>query len=185
MERVLVVSRVTKALALAFTSASVVYADRLVVFAYDDDAHFGLLTSAFHYWWVLTHSATFETRPTYNPSDCFETFPQPLLTAATKRAGAVLDRNRRQVMLDRFEGLTATYNRVHNPKEEAGDIAELRRLHVELDHAVAAAYGWQDLVLDHGFWETRQGTRFTIGPDARVEVLDRLACQQDQEDLVT
>jgi hypothetical protein len=29
-------------------------------------------------------------------------------------------------------------------------------------------------VLDHGFWETRQGTRFTIGPDARVEVLDRL-----------
>jgi hypothetical protein len=77
-------------------------------------------------------------------------------------------------MLDRWEGLTATYNRVHNPKEEAADIVELRRLHVELDNAVATAYGWQDLVLDHDFWETRQGTRFTIGPDARVEVLDRL-----------
>ena len=77
-------------------------------------------------------------------------------------------------MLDRREGLTTTYNRVHNSKEEAADIAELRRLHVELDFAVAAAYDWQDLQLDHDFWETRQGMRFTVSPDARVELLDRL-----------
>ena len=36
---------------------------------------------------------------------------------------------------------TATYNRVHDPKEEAIDITKLRRLHVELDNAVHAAYG--------------------------------------------
>jgi hypothetical protein len=66
------------------------------------------------------------------------------------------------------------YNRVHDPKEEAAGVAELRRLHVELDHAVAAAYGWEDLALDHGFWETRQGMRFTVSPNSRVELLDRL-----------
>jgi hypothetical protein len=30
------------------------------------------------------------------------------------------------------------------------------------------------LALDHGIHETSQGTRFTIGPTARTEVLDRL-----------
>ena len=110
----------------------------------------------------------------YTPSDCFETFPQPELTEAVRRAGGALDLHRRQLMLDRWEGLTATYNRVHNPKEEAADMAELRRFHVELDLAVAAAYGWEDLELDHDFWETRQGTRFTVGPEARTELLDRL-----------
>ena len=111
----------------------------------------------------------------YTPSDCFETLAQPQLADA-------ISQGRRhpstpiaaQLMLDRWEGLTATCNRVHDPSERAADIGELRLLHVELDHEVAAAYGWQDLELDHDFWETRQGTRFTISPDARVEVLDRL-----------
>ena len=42
------------------------------------------------------------------------------------------------------------------------------------DHAVAAAYGWTDLVLGHGFHETKQGVRYTISESARIEVLDRL-----------
>ena len=31
-----------------------------------------------------------------------------------------------------------------------------------------------DLDLDHSFHETSQGIRYTIGPDARREILDRL-----------
>lgn len=60
------------------------------------------------------------------------------------------------------------------PQEKSADIAELRRLHVEMDQAVAAAYGWTDLDLGHGFHETKQGLRYTISPPARQEVLDRL-----------
>ena len=41
--------------------------------------------------------------------------------------------------------------------ETAPDIARLRQLHVAMDEAVAAAYGWQDIPLDHGWHETRQG----------------------------
>ncbi len=77
-------------------------------------------------------------------------------------------------MLTRQEGLTATYNRFHDPAETAEDIAHLRRLHVEMDNAVAAAYGWQDLPLGHGFHETAQGLRYTISEAARREVLTRL-----------
>ena len=77
-------------------------------------------------------------------------------------------------MLARQEGLTKTYNRFHNPDEAAEDIQKLRQLHVEMDNAVAAAYGWTDLDLGHGFHETKQGLRFTISEPARREVLARL-----------
>ena len=77
-------------------------------------------------------------------------------------------------MLDRWEGLTATYNRFHNPDDSSADIARLRALHVDMDHAVAAAYGWTDLVLGHGFHTTAQGDRYTISEPARREVLARL-----------
>jgi len=72
------------------------------------------------------------------------------------------------------EGLTETYNRFHGLVEPHPHIPELRDLHVEMDKAVAAAYGWDDLDLGHGFHETKQGTRFTISESGRREVLARL-----------
>ena len=58
-------------------------------------------------------------------------------------------------MLERREGLTKTYNRFHEKAETFFDIVEFRRLQVEMDYAVAAAYGWTDLDLAHGFHETK------------------------------
>ena len=83
-------------------------------------------------------------------------------------------RHRRQSHADRQEGLTKTYNRFHDPDETSADIQKLRQLHVEMDNAVAAAYGWTDLDLGHGFHETKQGVRYTISEPARREVLARL-----------
>ena len=83
-------------------------------------------------------------------------------------------------MQTRREGLTATYNRFHNAHDRASDIQRLRELHVEMDHAVAAAYGWQDLALDHGFHDTKQGVRFTVSEAARRELLDRLLALNHQ-----
>jgi hypothetical protein len=77
-------------------------------------------------------------------------------------------------MLARQEGLTKTYHRFHNPEEASADIEKLRQLHVEMDKAVAAAYGWADLDLGHGFHQTKQGLRYTISEAARREVLARL-----------
>ena len=77
-------------------------------------------------------------------------------------------------MSERQEGLTDTYNRFHDPNESSEDIQKLRQIHVEMDQAVAAAYGWTDLDLGHGFHDTKQGLRFTISEAARREVLARL-----------
>jgi hypothetical protein len=77
-------------------------------------------------------------------------------------------------MKDRQEGLTKTYNRFHDPDETDRDIQQLRELHIEMDVAVAKAYGWEDLNLDHSFHDTKQGLRFTISEAARREILDRL-----------
>ncbi len=81
---------------------------------------------------------------------------------------------RSQVLLARQEGLTKTYNRFHDPDEASADIQKLRELHVEMDQAVAAAYGWISFDLGHGFHHTKQGLRYTISEPARREVLARL-----------
>lgn len=70
--------------------------------------------------------------------------------------------------------MTDTYNRFHDRGEQSAGIARLRALHEEMDQTVAAAYGWSDLDLSHGFHETKQGIRFTISEAARRIVLDRL-----------
>src|SRR5690606_37784987 len=66
------------------------------------------------------------------------------------------------------------YNHVHDPDDTSADIERLREIHVQLDHAVRDAYGWDDLDLDHDFHQTKFGTRFTIAPQPRQEILDRL-----------
>lgn len=65
-------------------------------------------------------------------------------------------------------------------------LQQLRRLHIELDNAVLAAYGWHEqsedgapIVLAHDFYEIdtlpeHDRTRFTIAPVARKELLARL-----------
>ncbi|MEI8165189.1 MAG: type IIL restriction-modification enzyme MmeI [Chloroflexales bacterium] len=104
------------------------------------------------------------------------------------RIGAAYHAHRQHIMLTRQEGLTKTYNRFHSPDERSDDIAELRRLHVALDEAVAAAYGWggpstgsgQALELGHGFHQTKQGLRYTISEAARRAVLDGLLALNHQ-----
>jgi len=77
-------------------------------------------------------------------------------------------------MVDHQEGLTDIYNRLHGSDETDADIVKLRQLHVEVDQAVATAYGWKDLDLGHGFHQTKQGLRYTISEAARQDVLGRL-----------
>lgn len=110
----------------------------------------------------------------YTPTDCFETFPQPQLTAAIEEAGRALNEHRAASMIENDEGLTKTYNRVHDPDDDNPGIVRLRQLHVSLDEAVADAYGWSDLDLGHGHHDTPWGTRFTFQPSVRQEILDRL-----------
>ncbi|MBK5221553.1 MAG: restriction endonuclease [Acidimicrobiia bacterium] len=172
--RVLVIAQVSKTLQPAFVPTDQVLSAMLIVFAYDDDFHFGVLASNLHGIWVAKYASTLRSDLRYTPSDVFETFPQPGSNAVVDLAGRSLDEFRCDLMARTQLGLTKTYNQVHAPAEGAPDIVRLRELHIELDCAVRDAYGWTDLKLNHQHWETPQGMRFTVSPEAKDELLDRL-----------
>lgn len=180
VERVLTCSMISKYSVFDFVPKNVIASHTTIVFALDSFAYLGILQSSVHEVWVWEYMSTFETRKIYVIDDCFETFPFPAdlndLESATKHYHEF----RSQIMLSCQEGLTKTYNRFHAPCEKSEDIARLRMLHVEMDQAVAAAYGWTDLDLGHGFHETKQGIRYTISESARRTVLDRLLALNHQ-----
>ncbi|MEQ8849017.1 DNA methyltransferase [Botrimarina sp.] len=174
MEWVLVRSRVSNINSIAFVQNGIVFSDATVVFAWDCYSQFALLQSAFHTEWLTEYASSMRTDVRYTPTDCFETFAFPATTEAMTATGERYYEHRGRIMLSREEGLTKTYNRFHDRYESSVDIQKLRELHVEMDQAVAAAYGWDDLDLGHGFHETKQRIRFSIGEPARREVLQRL-----------
>src|SRR6266705_6280463 len=146
----------------------------LGIVATESDLDYAIIQSTFHDVWARFCGSTLETRMRYTPSDCFETFPFPTNMQCLDDIGKHYNDHRQSITLARQEGLTKTYNRFHDPNEMAEDIVQLRELHKEMDEAVARAYGWDDLVLGHGFHETKQGLRYTISEEARREVLGRL-----------
>ncbi|WP_433515282.1 Eco57I restriction-modification methylase domain-containing protein [Nonomuraea sp. CA-143628] len=176
LERVIVITLVSKVVMPVMVPTGQVFAHKLGVFATDDTAMLAMLSSAPHYWWTRARSSTMKADINYSPSDVFETLPLPELTQEMRDLGARLDTYRRDLMLSRQAGLTTTYNMVNNPANTDDDIAELRRIHVAIDEAVCRAYGWTDLLdkLAHGHHPVARETRFTVGPAVQRELVDRL-----------
>ena len=174
MKRVLVRARVANINSISFVPVGIICSEATVVFAYSKGDGLAQLQSTFHTEWLSQFASSMRTDIRYTPSDCFETLPFPKSLGGLSGIGERYHVHRQSIMLCSREGLTKTYNRFHNPSEHSEDIVTLRRLHVEMDHAVAAAYGWADLELRHGFHETKQGVRYTFSELARIEVLDRL-----------
>lgn len=170
----------TKYLSPCLVEAKQVFASPLVVIDFSDFAHIAVLQSSMHDVWVRRYASTMGDRIRYSSSDCFETFPFPHVTNQLNDVGERYYRHQRAILSKRSIGITSTYNLFHNQMEIQSDISALRQLHVEMDHAVATAYGWQHLDLCHGFHETKQGIRYTISEAARLEVLDRLLALNHQ-----
>lgn len=148
---------------------------KLVVFASDSRALLANLASSIHYVWARKYSGAMKNDLSYSPSDVFLTFPRPVVTGRLEEIGDVLHVERQEVMLRRSIGLTKLYNLV-NDSGVVGDkdVNRLREIHVEIDEAVAEAYAWEDLRLDHGFHSYRKAERWTVGRMARIEIIDRL-----------
>ena len=173
-DRVLVICRHTKYAAFEFLPTGQVYSEATCVIADARSSVLAQLCSSIYEIWAFEYGSSLGHTLRYTPSDCFETFPFPTNYNTLEAIGETYYTHRQSIMHTTQQGLTKTYNRFHNPEDTAEDIAQLRQLHIEMDTAVVAAYNWQDLKLDHGFHETKQGLRFTISEAARREVLDRL-----------
>ncbi len=84
----------------------------------------------------------------YAPTDCLQTFPFSegfSQSQRLERVGMEYYEFRADLMVRNREGLTATYNRFHDPSETSADILRLRELHDAMDRAALDAYGWTDI----------------------------------------
>ena len=177
LDHVIAMTRVSKVVMPVMVPTGSVFTLDLAVFASNEPALLAMLSSAPHYWWAISRSSSMRSDLRYTLSDVFETLPRPDMTAEMRELGDRLDRFRRELMLARQAGLTTTYNLVQEERCTDSDIRQLRDIHRAIDVAVVHAYGWDDLLaagLDHGFHDTRQGPRYTIGAVVRQEILDRL-----------
>lgn len=191
MNRILALSRVGQQGAIAFLPTDYIFSEGVVIFAFDDYAPFAILQSRIHEVWARFFSSSMKDDLRYTPSDCFETFPFPRefgSNSALEAAGKAYYEFRADLMVRNNEGLTATYNRFHDPDERSPDILKLRELHAAMDRAVLDAYGWTDLqptcefLLDYEEDEDEDGARrrrkkpwrYRWPDDLRDEVLARL-----------
>ena len=136
LEHVIVIALVSKVVMPVRVPTGQVFAHKLGVYATDDLATLGLLSSAPHYWWAIARSSTMKADLNYSLTDVFETFARPVLTEELWRMGGRLDQYRRDLMVARQAGLTATYNLVHDKGCTDEDVAELRRIHVVGDRVI-------------------------------------------------
>jgi hypothetical protein len=130
LNRVLVASRVSQHIGMAFVAADWVYSESLVVFALSGDSAFAALQSRPHELWTRFFASSLEDRLRYTPSDCFETFPFPAgfeTNAALEAAGREYYEFRAALMQDLWLGLTEIYNLFHSPDDEA--LARLEALY--------------------------------------------------------
>ena len=138
LQRYIAMSAVSKRFLFIWCDPAWCPSNRTNVFALDRDDAMGVLASSIHVRWGLAQSGTHVDRPFYTPSSAFTTFPWP-----DADLGKVADLSRRlyarrsEICLERQIGLTKLYNQVDD-----GAWRDLRDLHIELDEAVAAAYGW-------------------------------------------
>ncbi len=188
LEQVLAISRIGQHAAFTFLPNDIVYSESMIVFPLTTHAAFCALQSRVHEIWARFFGSSMKDDLRYTPSDCFETFPFPEqweTRPALEAAGREYHDFRAALLVRNGEGLTRTYNRFHDPDENAPDVARLRDLHAALDRAVLDACGWHDVptdcdfLLDYAIDEETSGARKKPyryrWPDAvRDEVLARL-----------
>jgi hypothetical protein len=189
MQRVLVVSRgVTKYPAFTFLENRFVFSEKLYVLADDRYSVFGVLSSDVHAVWAWAQKTSLGGdlySLSYTHGNIFETFPFPdgVLSgdaAALSTVGQEFCEDRSAYMLANNKGLTKLYNDFHDVELQSVDIARMRSLQVNMNNAVFAAYGFDDIEPEYGFHEvgylpSGNNLRFSISEKTRLNVLRRLA----------
>ncbi len=174
-ENVLARSRVSNLNSIALCKSEIIFSEATVVFTSDDFGMFSLLQSSLHTLWLEKQASSMRTDIRYSPSDCMDTFPFPEITQDMKTVGNEYENKRRKLLEDHQIGLTALYKEMHYRSSALAGIDEVRKLHRENDIAVVCAYGWEiDLDMQHDFYETPRGMRYTLDDNDRAKILDRL-----------
>ncbi|SBP89276.1 Eco57I restriction-modification methylase domain-containing protein [Thiomonas delicata] len=160
-----------------------IYNHKTIVYFFYDWWEFAVLQSSLHLEWAYWNCGTLGTSTlSYSTSTALETWPMPILDGdeEIENLGERYHSHRESFMAEEAIGLTQLYNRFHDRSDTDPRMGRMRVLHREIDLAVARAYGWDDLDLEHGFHEVpylpeNDRVRFTLSDRARLEVLRRLS----------
>lgn len=147
-----------------FLDSDVVPDNMLIAIALENAYFLGILSSKAHVAWALAAGGRLGVGndPRYNKTRCFDPFPFPVPTPEQEQKirelGERLDAHRKRVQSQHPDvTITGMYNlleklrrgeaftdadRTYNDKAL---VSTLKQIHDELDVAVLAAYGWQDL----------------------------------------
>lgn len=190
LEQYIVTPQTSKHTVFSFLPASILPDDKLIAIGVNSPSLMAVLSSRIHVYWALASGGALGVGndPVYNKSKCFEAFPFPILTPAQEsEIGALAEqidahRKRQQAQHEKLtltnmynvleklrsgEALTAKERETH----EQGLVSILRELHDDLDRAVFAAYGWQDL-----------GEVLVGRPGATTPLLDKPEDQAEAEE---
>ena len=181
--RYLVTASNSKYLVFRFQSGHTIFNQKTKIIFTEQYSAFAILQSTIHDAWARWRSGSRGAGSiAYSTSKALSTFPLPELEVnnVLDEAGSRYSEARQAAFDALSVGPTQFYNRFHTNTEHDPCIEGLRALQREMDTAVAHAYGWDDLDLEHGFHEVpylpeNDRVRFTISETARLEVLRRLS----------
>ncbi len=150
-----------------FLDASILPDNKLIAIATDDAFHLGVLSSRLHVPWAIAKGSRLGVGndPVYVKTQCFEPFPFPEATlsqhATIRDLAEQLDAHRKRQQAEHPDlTLTGIYNVLEKLRSgealaeadkathEAGLVSTLKKLHDDLDRAVAEAYGWPATLSD-------------------------------------
>lgn len=172
---VVVLTRASKTMIPQMVMANQIFNEGIVVFNYDTFAALAFFSGAPHLHWFLEYGTSRTSDPRYSTRHVLEKFPIPNFSADLEMAGRELHEKRSALMVKRDLGLTDIYNFLNNSNIKLdSDLREIRDIHDRIDSLTLECYGWGDIALDHGFNEYKKVERWTVGPTARQEILDRL-----------
>jgi hypothetical protein len=141
LPRYIVCSRVTKRPIFEFVSPKIHPNDALTVFPLSDDYSFGILQSGFHWIWFTNRCSTMKADPRYTSNTVFDSYPWPQ-NPTTKQvkdvaqAAEILRTERRAMVNKHGQPLRDLYRTLELPGNHP-----LKELQLNLDEAVASAYG--------------------------------------------
>jgi hypothetical protein len=173
-EKVILQPYTAKYVIPTFFPSRSVFAHPLVVIVDSSMYRFACLQSTVHSIWVWENCATNLDLLAYTANRVLETFPFPERKNDLEKIGTRYYEHRDKLRLNNKLSLNEIYNLFHDPNCKMDEIIELKKLHIEIDKVLVAAYGWSGLKLNHNYYETKQGIRFTFEDNVRREILNRL-----------
>jgi hypothetical protein len=198
MARYLVTANNSKYLVFRTYSGRAVFNHKTKIIFSSDYSIFALLQSTIHEAWARWRSGGRGGGSiAYSSSKALATFPFPQFADENllRIIGENYDVIRNQLLNSLAIGPTQLYNQFHSSDVQSEQLIRLREQHRKMDAAVADAYGWEDLDLQHNFHEiphlqANDRIRYTISESARIEVLRRLSklnrqCHEEEANQVT